>query len=400
MAILIDQMAPILKDWKVEILATDINAHFLKKAKEGVYTQWSFRNTPDRLKDAYFRQTGKNRFEISSHIKEMVAFYQLNLIEKDRFSLPGNSDAMDVIFCRNVLMYLSPEMRTHVIRRLTRLLGKDGWFIVSSSENAFVEHPELQPVRFPGAVLHRKGLPGKCDPKSIRPVHVTPKFVPATRSHVAGSSPKREESDMNRGGVSRPVHGSTRGEGPLRESIVSREKERRRTPPKDLYQEGCRLYENGRYDDVVERFYSVLSPGPDNNGDGPLPPVEMVLLAKALANLGRLDEAKKWCDQAIQNEKLRPDHHYLLATILQEQGDMEGSIAALKQVLYLDPEFVMAHFTLGNLTREQGRLNESRKYFKNAQDLLSSGEPGELVPYSDGVTAERLNETIRWIIEG
>ena len=70
----------------------------------------------------------------------------------------------------------------------------------------------------------------------------------------------------------------------------------------------------------------------------------MALLGSALANLGKLDEAKKWCRQAINAEKLRPSYYYLLASIYQEQGNLNESVKLLKKAIYLDSKFVMAHF--------------------------------------------------------
>jgi chemotaxis protein methyltransferase CheR len=169
-AILLNEMAGLLRGWEITIMATDINARFIEKAQQGVYSQWSFRDMPDRLMARYFTKTGRNRFEISPHIKNMVAFSRLNLIEEGPVAPPGGADAVDVIFCRNVLMYLSPDMRTRVIHRLTHSFAGDGWLIVSPSETSLVKAPGLHPVRFPGAILHRKGPPDTEKEKAAKAV--------------------------------------------------------------------------------------------------------------------------------------------------------------------------------------------------------------------------------------
>ncbi len=136
----------------------------------------------------------------------------------------------------------------------------------------------------------------------------------------------------------------------------------------------------------------------NNGGDFLLSSESMALLAKAFANLGRLEKAIKWSRQAVNTEKLNPGHHHLLSTICQEQGDIKGSIRSLKHALYLDPEFVLAHFALGNLTLKEGRFSESMKHFNNARALLLSMEPEKILPYSDGMTAGRLTEVINAMI--
>jgi chemotaxis protein methyltransferase CheR len=379
-AILIDQMKPAFKGWEVTIIGTDINARFLKKAREGTYSRWSFRNTPDRLIDEYFKKTGKNRFEISAHIRKMVRFSQLNLVQKDHFSPPGNTGAMDVIFCRNVLMYLSPDMREKVIQRLASSLIEEGWLIVSPSETPFVQAPRLHSVRFPGAIFHRKGPPRRADKET-----------------AADFRPRRTASPFSTRPITPDYQGRTSGHKPTPPLPALPKKEKRKKPEKDLYQEALNLYANGRYDELAEKMEKLLISGKMAD-DTLFVPEQKALLARAYANMGQLDEAERWCKQAIQAEKLHPDYYYLLATIYQEQGLVEEPIKSLGHAIYLDPGLVMAYFLLGHLTREQGKPGESKKYFANALDLLSSMDPGEVVPHSDGLTAESLRKTVGLMI--
>jgi chemotaxis protein methyltransferase CheR len=80
-AMLLDLMVPDLNDWNITILATDINPRFLKKAQEGVYTEWSFRDTPGRIKERYFIERKRGHYEITASIKKRVTFSYLNLAE-------------------------------------------------------------------------------------------------------------------------------------------------------------------------------------------------------------------------------------------------------------------------------------------------------------------------------
>jgi len=389
-AMVVDQMKPAFKGWEITIIGTDINARFLKKAKEGVYSRWSFRNTPDRLIDKYFKKTGKNHFEISPHIKEMVSFSQLNLVQKGHFSPPGNTGAMDVIFCRNVLMYLSADMREKVILRLTGALSKGGWFIVSPSETSFVQAPGLNPVRFPGAILHRKESSTRADRKAAKVVlpRRTREQRKPRKSAIIPLPARAAVSVYQR---KTPDHKPS-------PSLRTLPKKEKRKEERDFYQEALALYDKGRYEEVAEKLDRLLSEGKMAN-NALLMPEQMALLAKAYANMGKLDEARKWCEQSVQTEKLHPDYHYLLATIYQEQGLVEEPIKSLRHAIYLDPDFVMAYYLLGHLTRGQGKTGESKKYFRNALGLLSSMGPGEIVPHSDGLTAERLRETLELSIE-
>jgi chemotaxis protein methyltransferase CheR len=125
-AILLSEMIADLKGWNITILATDINPRVLKKASEGVYTEWSFRNTPTLLKQRYFKMTKQGRYEILPQIKKMVMFEYLNLAEDVYPSLFNNTNAMDLIFCRNVLMYFSGKRAKKVVKGFYNCLVNNG----------------------------------------------------------------------------------------------------------------------------------------------------------------------------------------------------------------------------------------------------------------------------------
>jgi chemotaxis protein methyltransferase CheR len=121
----------------------------------------------------------------------------------------------------------------------------------------------------------------------------------------------------------------------------------------------------------------------------------MILLAKSYANIGELESARIWCEKAIDTEKLNPEIYYFLSTIFQSAGNIDDSIKSLKQSIYLDPEFIMAHFTLGMMLRQKKMPVESRKSMQNALSLLAHKDAEEILPFSDGMTARRLIETIK-----
>jgi chemotaxis protein methyltransferase CheR len=121
----------------------------------------------------------------------------------------------------------------------------------------------------------------------------------------------------------------------------------------------------------------------------------MALLARSYANQGRLADANQWCKQVAAADKLNPRWCYLLATILQEQGELEEAVTALRRALYLDQDCALAHFALGNLTRRQGKAKDADRHFGNALSILNRCGRDELLPESEGITAGRLAEIIR-----
>ncbi len=78
---------------------------------------------------------------------------------------------------------------------------------------------------------------------------------------------------------------------------------------------------------------------------------------------------------------------------------MDEAVRSLRRSLFLDQDFVPAHFALGNLTRQQGKVRESARHFANALALLSRYRPDEVLPESEGMTAGRLSEIIATLTE-
>ena len=147
------------------------------------------------------------------------------------------------------------------------------------------------------------------------------------------------------------------------------------------------LYDSGHYAEAVERLRAMA-------GGDAAPPRAMVLLARSLANQGKLPEALVWADRLLVAEKLNPLAHYLHATILQERGEVGGAVRDLQRAVYLDQDFVLAHFALGHLARGSHREREAERHFATAAQLLRGHRQDEILPESDGITAGRLAEII------
>lgn len=374
-AILLHKMIADLKDWNITILATDINPRFLKMASEGLYTEWSFRGTPQWVKEGYFKKSGDNRYKIRSFIKKMVVFEYHNLAEDVFPSLLNNTNAMDVIFCRNVLMYFSAGQARKVIQDFYKSLIEGGWLLVSPAEASSYLSSHFVTVNFPGAILYRKDSKKHQTVEDFHNVSITP-HLPYIEVKAPPPKPHGQVSVIN-----------TDTARPQSAPGVDVEEPGKKGPQPDLYMEALSMFEQGRYSEAADKLGGLLL-------HGKAEPKVTALLARVYANQGRLDEALNWCEKAIAAERLNPAYHYLLATIMQEQGRIEEAVKSLKSALYLDNSFALAYFALGNLMLRQGDARTSRKYFKNASDLLSAYGPEELLPESEGITTGRLKDII------
>jgi chemotaxis protein methyltransferase CheR len=125
---------------------------------------------------------------------------------------------------------------------------------------------------------------------------------------------------------------------------------------------------------------------------------EAAAQARALANEGQLSAALAATERWITAERLDAAAHYLRAMIQQELGDVAAARGSLQRALYLQPDFALAHFALGNCARAEARGAEANRHFQNALRVLSGRPPDEPVPESDGQTAGRLTEIITALV--
>jgi chemotaxis protein methyltransferase CheR len=142
-AILLCSLLPDIVDWEISILATDINPGSLYAAERGIYSRWSFREESPVPIERYVQPSPEGRFQVSAEIKRMVRFDKLNLITDRYPSSLTHTTGMDLILCRNVLMYFSSELAEGVVDRLNSSLIDGGWFIVSPQEINCGQRPGL-----------------------------------------------------------------------------------------------------------------------------------------------------------------------------------------------------------------------------------------------------------------
>ena len=110
------------------LLATDIDNQALAKAQNGQYPLEELNHIPDEF-HRFLQKEGQN-FSVSSEIKKKILFRKINLVE---FPYPLKGD-LDFIFCRNVFIYFSPDMKHRAILEMVKLLKKGGFLYVGMSE--------------------------------------------------------------------------------------------------------------------------------------------------------------------------------------------------------------------------------------------------------------------------
>ncbi len=115
-----------------EIFATDINQQVLAKARKGIYRENAFRATPAHVQERFFQKEDAHSWRICDEIRNRVQFGRLNLYDGSRVSLVG---ALDVIFCRNVIIYFDDASKKGVIGSFHQRLLEGGYLLLGHSES-------------------------------------------------------------------------------------------------------------------------------------------------------------------------------------------------------------------------------------------------------------------------
>jgi chemotaxis protein methyltransferase CheR len=399
-AILLTRVIPDLASWNITLIASDINPLALERGRLGIYSKWSFRNAPTWLM-SYFTKREDGRFEIVEPIRKMVRFTQINLAD-EKYAAPSEGiSEIDIIFCRNVMLYFDAPQIEKTMARFHEALKDSGWLFVGPTEVDHHSYPGFSCRHYGGAFVLCKQSPRQQahssssrltpphgpDPAQIR--KGTAAFAVAPPEGSAGS-PRVPTAAC---AVAEPRLPAAKPSAAPASPVTSGPPEKMetggvRTTRPDGYAEALALYQAGHYQQAADR--ALGSPGSGRDRANALE-----LGARAYANIGRFPEARDCCEKAIACERLNPHSHYLLSIILEQQGDTRGAVTSLKHALFIDHDYLLAYFALGNLTRQCGDMRESERNFANALRLLERRDPHEVLPEAEGMTAGRLAELIR-----
>jgi chemotaxis protein methyltransferase CheR len=366
-AIALRELLPDVDQWAITIIGSDINTASLERARLASYGSWAFREERAKLlRLRYFSPSG-NRFDLLPEVRHMVTFKQLNLVEPRYPSYETNTMLMDLILCRNVTIYFNSAVTQWVVDRFYDALSDGGWLVVGHSEPSVDIYKRFRARNFPDTVLYQKSpLTAGLRMPTVKPVAAPPVFIPPPPVVVqAQATPTSKMPDTS----------------PLVIPPTSSPKD---ADPLELARE---LLEYGRSEDACQVLSKLVVNRP---GDAAV----AALLGKAYANLSNWAEAQRYCQRAIERDKLCLDAYYTLALVFQHEGQLPQALEAMKKVVYLDRNYILGHYGLANLFFENNQIPQAQKSLDNALRLLQGKPDDQMVPGSSDVTVGRLREAI------
>ena len=154
LAIILLEKLKNLSGWNVEIIANDISEEVLQKARKGEYSGITLRNVKSHILDQYYTREG-DTYCVKPEVKALVKFSHINLNDPRKISMIAN---MDVIFCRNVMIYFSEEVKKQLVRGFFNALNPGGYFFIGHSETLHGVSKAFKLVYFKNALVYQKEI--------------------------------------------------------------------------------------------------------------------------------------------------------------------------------------------------------------------------------------------------
>ncbi len=310
-------------DWRIALVGGDISEAALEAARRARYGQWALRTLgPEQLR-RYFVQTEPRAWTLKTEYRSLARFERQNVLDLVSPAAPLQWTDYDLILCRNVLIYFSPELALSVAAALRTRLAPGGLLLLGHAEASLTAEAPIAPLLAPdepfGLALRGDRLIALAPVPPPPAVEAVKPFVPPQSAAPRSVAPARSPA---------PVAFGSRDSG-----------------SQDL--------------EALRR----------------------------LADAGDYEPARALCSTLLASAPMVAAHHYWDALLRQATEDSSGAEAALRRALYLDRSFVLAHFRLGLLLLGQGRSREGRRALLAASRLAAALDPNVELLEGAGLTA-------------
>jgi chemotaxis protein methyltransferase CheR len=373
-AILVREMRDLIPQ-AVEIVGVDVNEAVLAKAREARYSRWSLRGVAESRGRRWLAESGRD-LKLDDEIRGMVTFEERNLLEAD--PIVFGADRYDVIFCRNLLMYLTPEASSQVIDRLTRSLVPGGYLFLGSAETLRGLTRDFHLHHTHETFYYQR----KLELESAEPADVTPPAnvvapLLAAELETAGTWVEAigRASERVRRLVDQTAASPTRPPAP--DAL----------PPRDL-SVAIELLRRERYEDAL----AIIDALPVDSSRGP---DVLTLRAVLLAHRGNLAEAEDACRNVLSSDGLNAGAHYLMALCKEGAEDRSSAVDHDQMAIHLDPGFAAPRMHLGLLEKKAGHPFEARNHLALALVLLEREDSSRLLFFGGGFSRGALIEFCR-----
>lgn len=341
----------------LKLLGTDLDAEAILKAREGVYVKNSFRGVPQDMIARHWSDS-HGGFSLDEKIKSLVEFRVHNLNE----DTPGGpfSKKWDVIFCRNVLIYLRRDACMRLLERFHNCLNPGGYLLVGPSETMLCKSHQFESLLKENVFFFRK------------PREETRNQIMTQKSHAA---------------VKQPPEGEAGAVKPMREPV--------RNPVSDSELRNIvrDCIDKERYDDAHSHIDSLIK----NDGRTA---ERYYLKGMAFASAGETLRAKNEYDRALECDFMHVASETGLGILYIEEKNYDRAVYHLKRALYLDHDDIAAAYQLCRTYIQTGRKELARAQLKHLAPLFRRAGGLKYPELAGNVSLEELESVCADMLDG
>ena len=365
LAIELLELAQRLPGFDFEVVGVDISHRVLDLAQRAIFDQRSFRNPLARTRrNAWFEPAGDRRYKLFDKVTDKVEFHSLNL--NSNLSSKDVLGVLDVIFFRNVLIYLSPAARIQVCRYLVSSLRESGYLFSGTSETLPSPIEELVSQHVDGVFFWKKERAEKSAPLQ-QDLPGAPRqseyFSPTEVPYQAGSrSMQRPDRTATRQSVKAPGKGS---------ALLDRSRSGSDRDRVDIwYAEALKNAREERREEALELLREILEEVPDHLD-------ACRLVAELYLDRADFENALLLSDRMIKKNVALAWPYVLRGRVSYYEGDTAKAQSELKIAIYYQPNYWPAHFHLAEVYKTLGEASLAVHAYRNALRNLEKEDTGK-----------------------
>ncbi|MDP6118388.1 MAG: CheR family methyltransferase [Planctomycetota bacterium] len=352
------EVLPFPENWKIEVVATDINSQVLWKARRGIFSGRTFKAMPQIYSQKFISQRDDGQYEVSPFVRQYVDFRMANLME----DLTPFNGSCDLIFCRNVMIYFRKSAIEKVLSKFRRTLAPDGYLLVGHAENPNNYSDDFSPLQVRDAFVY---VPTKENFTSIpdsRPEPVADSDTPL----IGGSLP------------------------PVRPRIFRTDEKEEAL--KQFISTARHAFQHDRLHEAEELLETLFE-------EDRIPAPAHVLMACLLVTTNRQEQAALHVKTALEEDQFCAEAHYLQGLFELDRNDTEQAMQCFKRSIFSDNQFPLSYFQLARLFHDKGEYRMAVTKYQNALKALDG--PSKVL-WSDlftGLSPELVRQACHSAIE-
>ena len=321
-----------------------------------------------------------------SEINQVLVVRVGNLVNED--PVFWKSLNCDVVFCRNVLMYFTPEIARGVVRRISQAMLPGAFLFLGHAETLRGITPEFHLCHTHDTFYYQQR--NTCESNNTT-TWAAPTWEPAEDLLPADFESSGNWVDVIQHAAARIAtltDARTRSLDQVNRS-TSQTQAAVLAPTRawdlSLVLEAVRQ----------ERFSQALELIGSLPADSQEDPDALLLRAVLLTNHGRINESEEVCRRLLALDELNAGAHYLMALCREHDGEANRAIEHGLTAIYLDPGFAMPHLHLGILAKRSGDTVTAQRELEQALVLLGSEDPSRILLYGGGFSRDALQQLCR-----